>query len=166
MQMKNRNQKILYDEYDRPYVDVPRINSDWAQQLFAKYNRKYWQGTLPHYQILATNCFLTNELGNGDRRLVGRCDIQTRTIFLHPELSRRLARQVLIHEMAHAATPTCWFHEAEWIKEMVRLEKLGAPVSRSEEIDYCISEGAHCGDVVTLLEEITELWNPQTPTSA
>lgn len=35
-------------------------------------------------------------------------------------------------------------------------------MSRSEEIDYCISEAVqYCGDVVEAFKEITELWNPR-----
>ena len=152
---------IKYDEFDRPYVAAPRITSEWAQQLFAKYNQRYWQSTLPHYTVLVIHPCAVLKRSPDDTG--GCCHIEARTICLHPELSRPQARQVLIHEMAHAATPTCWFHGAEWIEEMVRLEKLGAPVSRSEEIDYCLSEGApYRGDVVALLEQITELWNPQT----
>lgn len=106
-------------------MHVPRITEAWAQQLFAQYNEKFWRGTLPRYWIILMRPdALVGKPATGEH--TGLCDTETRTIYLHPELSRRRARQVLIHEMAHAATiDTCWLlpHSRPWIEEMVRLER-------------------------------------------
>jgi hypothetical protein len=96
----------------------------WCQEhvqgLFDEYNRRFWRGRLPHYEIIIA-----------EKHWGSACDRKSRRIYLHPVLFERFDEdgiyRTLIHEMAHAATRG--IHGASWQREMRRLNRLRAPVA-------------------------------------
>jgi len=86
-----------------------------AQQLFEKYNRKYFGGRLSGYVVIVSDRFSSH----------GLCRKKQRKIYLAEGLKGLERRRTLFHEMAHAAARAG--HGAAWVKEMKRLHKLGAP---------------------------------------
>jgi SprT-like family len=91
------------------------------ERLFARYNRRYWNGKLPAYSVRVDS----TSLG-------AYCYRKTRTITMNVESMRsdREVRSVLVHEMVHAATGLG--HGATWQVEMARLKAAGAPTSSND----------------------------------
>jgi SprT-like family len=94
--------------------------SHWGEQrlqsLFERYNRIYWHGRLPHYNV--TPAIL---------ECLGRCYWRRRIIEIDPKQhkSDRHVRATLLHEMAHAATAGTG-HGLEYFAQMERLLRRGA----------------------------------------
>ncbi len=93
------------------------------RRLLDRYNRRYWRGRLPHYEIILS-----------EKHWGSACDRKSRRIYLHPVLFERLdedaIHRTLIHEMAHAATRGV--HGRAWQREMKRLKRMGAPVAADD----------------------------------
>jgi SprT-like family len=95
-----------------------------AEQLFSKFNERYFDGRLPSYRIVFIN----------DPRvgLHGECLKSKREIHLSASLSGEQLTKTLLHEMAHAAVPRPG-HCKGWLAEMRRLANLGAPTNEDWE---------------------------------
>jgi hypothetical protein len=88
------------------------------QQLFERFNRRYWQGKLPTYSVIVS-----------DKYVGCRCAKRERKIYVNPSITLRNVRPLLLHEMAHAAVRGN-AHGWLWHDEMTRLIRLGAPLKR------------------------------------
>jgi len=101
----------------------PGWTEERLQRLFDDYNRRYWRGRLPRYNVVISDTYWGSA-----------CDRRNRQVFFHPVVfersSERQVRETLLHEMAHAATPGV--HSKAWYREMKRLHRLGAPVDASD----------------------------------
>ncbi len=87
------------------------------QGLFDCYNKLYWQGRLPGYEVVVS----TKYCG-------GFCEKRSRKIHLNLwRLPEDYLVSTLLHEMAHAAARGDR-HGPTWQAEMKRLAKLGAPI--------------------------------------
>ena len=108
------------------------------QQLFHDFNDRYFAGRLPDYRVRVVrqmSCQHQGSLHHFD----GECRRRERAITLAGQTvlgGARLThteedmRQILIHEMAHAATND--YHGLKWRGEMRRLAQLGAPVQADD----------------------------------
>ncbi len=96
------------------------VTQSRLEQIFDRYNRRYWRGRLPSYQIIVS-----------EKHWGSCCDRKSRQIYMHPVLFERFdqnaIRRTLLHEMAHAATQGV--HGEAWQREMKRLHRRGAPVA-------------------------------------
>jgi hypothetical protein len=97
----------------------------WADQrlrnLFDRYNRIYWQGSLSMYRVIISS--LASE------GCIGRCNRINRLIEIDPDghTSDKQLRSTLLHEMCHATSRGG--HSLEFFREVERLLKRRAPVS-------------------------------------
>ncbi len=102
------------------------IKTAWTdrqlQRLFDQYNERFWKGKLPRYTVVATTLY------NG-----GLCHDEARKIFINidSQESDRSVRSTLLHEMNHAACSSP-DHDKEWLGEMERLKREGAPLLECE----------------------------------
>lgn len=99
------------------------MNTTWTDsrlaRLFDRYNRRFWNGRLPKYSVIASDLYRG-----------GLCKKRERQIFINLDTFRsdKEIRATLLHEMAHAATRDS--HGKYWQSEMERLAEEGAPISR------------------------------------
>jgi SprT-like family len=107
--------------HEKPGLPEPKL-----QELFHRYNRRYFGGKLPSYRIEVS-----------DRWAGGRCEFRSRTIYLHPPDST--TRGVLLHEMCHAAVGRAG-HGPRFLAKLRRLKLAGAPV---EDYDVTASIGSN-----------------------
>src|SRR5437870_9225374 len=70
----------------------PEEPNSKLQQLFERFNRRYWRGRLPHYTVIVS-----------DKYVGARCEKRDRIIYINPSIPPRSVPQFLLHEMAHAA---------------------------------------------------------------
>jgi SprT-like family protein len=99
------------------------------QSVFTSFNKKYFRGKLPRYQVL-----VCSRSRNFSHMSAGYCSSEDRKIFLRSGISRNSSLQTLTHEMIHAKL---WWltrnvHGRAFVKELKRVRKLGAPLSSSE----------------------------------
>ena len=94
----------------------PEEPNSKLQQLFERFNRRYWRGRLPHYTVIVS-----------DKYVGARCEKRDRIIYINPSIPPRSVPQFLLHEMAHAAVKG-YAHGKLWRDEMERLIRLGAPL--------------------------------------
>lgn len=87
------------------------------QDLFNRFNQRYWFGRLPQYAVF-----------HSDRYAQGYCRKGQREIYINIGIKGPLAKRLLLHEMAHAATSGG--HGKAWQAEMQRLARMGAPTKR------------------------------------
>jgi hypothetical protein len=141
-------------------------------KLFDDFNRKYFGGSLPQYQvrvvedifgwIAAHEDLLLNliDLGGENVNLVDPFDpYYYSSDGLQPSRIDLLGRQIvlpaheddmhekdcqLIHHMARAATGTIADRDVRWHPEMRRLRNLGAPVG-DKYLDFRLRTGEHVG---------------------
>jgi len=92
------------------------------QNLFERYNQKYFDGVLSRYPLIISDRF------GGD----GMCRRTKREIHVNNYLNGKKFREVLIHEMAHATSNGG--HGSCWLTEMRRVRALGAPTGRDVSI--------------------------------
>ena len=95
-----------------------------CQRLFDKYNVRFFGGRLPKYRVLRSDRFIAGEHG--------LCRKKQREIHLGTALKGARLREVLLHEMAHAAVGGS--HGKKWLAEMLRLAKMGAPTRNDWEV--------------------------------
>ena len=100
-----------------------RLTDEQCQRLFDAYNVRFFAGRLPRYRILRTDKY-----GRGEH---GLCRKKQREIHLGTGLKGAKLKEVLLHEMAHAATRGT--HGKPWLAEMLRLAKMGAPTRKDWE---------------------------------
>jgi hypothetical protein len=105
--------------------DVPE-ESARLQKTFLSFNTTYFAGQLPQYEVRVVYD-IDPWVGEVSRDpSAGYIDLDRRQIFIRFSSSRRLMIGMLVHEMAHAATNPS--HDDEWVSEIKRLKRLGAPV--------------------------------------
>jgi hypothetical protein len=92
-----------------------------VQKLFERYNRKYFGGKLPPYTVEISNKYATS-----------RCCKAKRTIYLNEKPEKM--KVALLHEMAHTISRSG--HGPGWRRQMARLQRLGAPIPKSEYQSY------------------------------
>ena len=92
-----------------------------VQKLFERYNRKYFGGKLPPDTVEISNKYATS-----------RCCKANRTIY--PNEKPEKMKVALLHEMAHAISQSG--HGPGWRRQMARLQRLGAPIPKSEYQSY------------------------------
>jgi SprT-like family len=117
------------------------------QQLFERYNQKYFDGSLSSVQVQV-------QTFDEDEGVNGRWDKETGTIFVSSMLKGRELRETLIHEMAHAACRgiSCRGHGVRWLWHMYRAYKLGAPVNRQRFLVQFPEHWPYMDDVEILRE--------------
>jgi len=114
------------------------------QEMYRQFNTQYFGGRLPDYKILVVYdvwYWETERCGyppcdpsvpDAD----GFIDFSGRQIFIRflaHQTTCPAMEEILLHEMAHAATSG--EHDAKWLEEMERLKGLGAPVPTIELCD-------------------------------
>lgn len=92
-------------------------------KLFSEYNRIFFRGRLPAYQVRYFDI--------EPQFLRGLCDTKNRTIFIHREITGEELKQLLLHEMCHIGAP---YHGQKFLKRLQRLADLGEEWA-SEEIE-------------------------------
>ena len=97
------------------------------QSLFDSWNQKYFSGALDRYQVRVVFDLHTVADEPVDRGHVssGLIRFEERRIYIR-YTDPGLMQNMLIHEMAHAATSG--EHDERWRAEMLRLKTEGAPV--------------------------------------
>jgi SprT-like family len=122
------------------------IKTTWTdkrlERLFARYNRRYWNGKLPAYSVRVDSTYRG-----------GYCDKTKRTITLNVESmgSDREIRGALLHEMAHGATRVD--HGTIWRAEMARLKSASAPTLT---IDYRLDARLPRSFIIGLFEDAAQ----------
>jgi len=99
----------------------------WTEErlrdVFAPYNRKYWRGRLPVYQLVIATM----------PDAVGRCESTRKVITIDVEQhkSDREVRSTLLHEMAHAAAfiRGSRGHDLKFFAQLEKLLRLRAPIA-------------------------------------
>lgn len=100
-------------------------------RLFADFNGRYFGGRLRRYRLR----FGVRRMKGSATPPLGYCESPLLQITIHPKLAGDTARliEVLLHEMAHAATAAeAPSHGIGFRKEMLRLRRRGAPVDRND----------------------------------
>jgi len=103
------------------------VKTTWTkkrlQEIFARYNRKFWRGRLPSYEIVVA------ELPN----ILGCCDSRRRliTISIGHHKSDSEIRGTVLHEMAHAAADTKGSrgHDLIFFAELEKLLRMGSDIA-------------------------------------
>ena len=95
------------------------LDGKQLRRLFQQFNEQYFGGKLPAYRIRVVGHI--SLLGES-----GRCKRRQRLIEIRRGQPDEKATNILLHEMAHAATSGS--HGMPWKKEMVRLREAGAPL--------------------------------------
>ena len=105
------------------------MTQEELQNLFDRYNRKYWRAQLPRYTVVIST-----------RWHGGYCAKRSRVIFIHPDIAADdwRAKRTLLHEMSHASAPSG--HGKLWQAEMWRLKRRGAPILETDIREYASSE--------------------------
>ena len=105
------------------------MTQEELQNLFDRYNRKYWRAQLPRYTVVIST-----------RWHGGYCAKKSRVIFIHPDIAADewRAKRTLLHEMSHASAPSG--HGKLWQAEMWRLKRRGAPILETDIREYASSE--------------------------
>ena len=98
--------------------------SAWLQELFAKFNTRYFRGQLGNYKVLA----VYNAGGASNEPPSGWVDFLNREIHIALTLRSDAMPSMVLHHMAHALTVTLDDTDEAWIAEIRRLRELGAPV--------------------------------------
>ena len=107
--------------------EIPAFSATF-QALFDDFNQKYFSGRLDRYQVqvIFDLYTLADEPEQGSlSSFNGLIQIEERRIYIRYREIEHM-REILIHEMAHAATSGD--HDERWLNEMVRLQQAGAPV--------------------------------------
>jgi len=107
------------------------MNTAWTEQrlrrLYARYNRRFWNGRLPGFAVVISNL--------GDKGPFGFCDSTARKVTIHVTAHRNAQeiRATLLHEMAHVAADLRGSrgHDIPFFGELERLLRRGAPISIS-----------------------------------
>ena len=123
------------------HSEVPEQSAQ-CQEMFRKFNLRYFAGRLPEYRVFVvydvwywetTRCGYQPTFPSAFEG-AGFVDFAQRRIFIRflPNLSDGWTMAAtLLHEMAHAATGGD--HDEYWISEMSRLKLLGAPIEHGFE---------------------------------
>jgi hypothetical protein len=99
----------------------------WTEQrlrdIFARYNRKYWQGRLPLYRLVIRAMPNTMGLCDWKRKVI--------TIDVEQHKSDLEVRSTLLHEMAHAAASIRGSrgHDPKFFAQLEKLLQLRAPIA-------------------------------------
>ena len=105
----------------------PEKMSAWSetrlQDIFAHYNRKYWQGRLPAYRLVVATM----------PEAMGLCESRSKLITLDVERhkSDREVRSTVLHEMAHAAAFARGSrgHDPKFFAQVEKSLRLRAPIA-------------------------------------
>jgi hypothetical protein len=103
--------------------DLP-AESERFQALFSEFNSTYFAGSLPEYRVQVM--YAIDDPEDNSCPSAGIIDAEERVIRLRISHDENLMVGSLLYEMAHAATNG--EHGTEWVTEMKRLHRLGAPV--------------------------------------
>src|SRR6202049_2680679 len=107
------------------HTEIPKESARF-QAMFRKFNRQYFGGRLPEYevQVVFDVEFWVGKPPNDT--ISGSVDIDHRRIFLRLSRVGQLTTCALLDEMAYVATNGS--EGSKWRSEMKRLRALGAPV--------------------------------------
>ena len=114
-----------------PYNPFIIAHSTRSKDLEAKYNlfnELYFNGKLPKYRVFL--CPKSKPFGH---EVAGYCLSDNRKILIRNGMGRRSTLQTLVHEMVHAELTAQQkdhnVHGREFVEELRRLRKAGAPLS-------------------------------------
>jgi len=112
-----------------PFVKSFCKRDPGLEETFQSFNAKYFRGNLPRYQVL-----ICTKSKNFSHVGAGYCSTSDRKIYIRSGISTNATSQTLAHEMVHAKL---WWikksvHGRSFVRELKRIRKLGAPLSKSE----------------------------------
>src|ERR1700680_4722535 len=110
------------------------------QNLFDKYNQKYFKGALADYKVIQSDRY------GG----LGMCRRKQREIHIQAGLAGRKLRETLLHEMAHANSNGQ--HGKSWLAEMYRLARAGAPTKKDAD-GYVGGQTINPPDMICMFED-------------
>jgi hypothetical protein len=120
----------LCDEIQRS--EVPEVSRQF-QQMFREFNRNYFAGRLPDYAVrVVYDIYYWKGMPFHEGEL-GIFQPELRRILIRVVSHRPMMVSTLLYEMARAAGDGN--HNGQWLAEMRRLRKVGAPVGNLQ-IDW------------------------------
>jgi hypothetical protein len=107
--------------------EIPKLSAAFAD-MYREFNQRYFEARLPEYSVHVV--FDLDEFANEPPIYDGSTSdglirFEERCIYVR-YMGWRSMEEILIHEMAHAATTGD--HDQQWLTEMGRLKEAGAPV--------------------------------------